>query len=298
MPKALITLPRFIQAHREHDRMLKDYMISTKGRRLYNAEVLEELKDRSSSLLPATNRRARIALARAANESGKTFAEKRSKPAYFVTLAPPEAAFPLSKAKEFDPSILIEWTRLMLGDFHFIGAVDVALYTNFALRSGNSEPTVSWHVHLVVWGCAEADLSERIEHINAETSSIIPGRSAAHFRTISPKQIPGRLLYAFKAPLKESRILTSRKRQSELPVASSAVIDVKKRLFRPGDAVHVCKVLEGHTLLQLIFANGRGERLKRRLVADARALIERHDERNKKRLTQLLSISPPTGNQQ
>jgi hypothetical protein len=295
MPKALITLPRFIQAHCEHDAKLKNYFISKKGRRLFDAEVLEELKDRNALLFPAINRRARIAVARAADESGRAFAGRWSKPAYFVTLAPPEAAMPLSEANEFDTGILIEWTRLMLGDFQFIGAVDTALYTNLALCSAYSGPTVSWHVHLVVWGCAEADLSERIEHINTMSRSIIQGRSPAHFRKISPKQVPGRLLYALKAPLKESRILGSPKQQSETQVAQSAVIKVKKRPFRPGDAVRICKVLKGHNLLQLIFANGQGERLKRRIVADARALIQRRDQRNKERLTQLLSISPPTG---
>lgn len=298
MPKALTTLSRFVQAHREHDAKLKDYIISKKGRHLYDAEVLEELKDRSSLELPAVNRRARIALARAANENGKTFADKWRKSAYFATLAPPEAAFPLSEANGFDPIILIKWTRYMLGDFDYIGAVDVALYTNLALHLGVKEPIVSWHVHLIVWGCAEAVLSKRINDINVATRSIILGHSAAHVRRISHNLIPGRLLYALKAPLKESRILRSQEHQSEPLEAPSVVFNVKKRPLRPGDAVRICTVLKGHSLPELIFANKQGERLRRRVVADSRVLIERHDERNKSRLRQLLNLSSPVPDSQ
>lgn len=290
MPKALTTLPRFIRAHEEHDEMLKDYMVSKKGRWLYDAAVLEKLKDRSSSLFPATNGRARIAIARAAHERSRELAPQWGKVTYFVTFVPPECAMPLSEASNFDPNTIIRWTRSTLADCHFFGAVDAALYTNHSLSPGGSEPTVFWHVHLIVWGCDESHVRAQVDHINAETRCIIPGGSVAHYMRRTQDQTPGHLLYALKAPLKEYRILDPKQDQVRSHDHAYATSKVRKRPLRPADAVRMCKVIQGHCLLNLVFAGGKGESFKKQIEKDARLAIQREEDRKGRILGKLLVL--------
>lgn len=290
MRKPLITLDRFIRSHRKNDRMLKEYLLSKKGKKLFDAGVFDELKNRASLSLPAINRRARIALARAAYIRGKELFQQNGKPAYLVTVTPRQFANLLSDAAEFDPQTIIQWTKRRLGDWHFVGVVEAALFTNVAQYLGAEEPAVSWHVHLVVWGCKECEVAALVDDVNARVKSFVPGRDTAHCEKLKPTQVPGRFLYILKMPLSDYRIWPAKKDRHAVSGRTQPQFNIQKRPLRPGDGVRMCKVLRRLRLPELIFAGGDGAAFKRQIEEDARRSIERHDDRNERILRDLLAV--------
>jgi hypothetical protein len=59
--------------------------------------------------------------------------------------------------------------------------------------------TISWHVHLLVWGVSRAALKALVDEVS-EAPSLVPGPPSADYRLIRPEHLDGKILYILKSP--------------------------------------------------------------------------------------------------
>jgi hypothetical protein len=234
--------------------------------------------------LKATNCTARIKYAASAYAGFRTrFGNLQPGRHAFVTLTPKEYAVPLSEAPYCDWSQLQEWARAELKGLHYVGIVEAALYTNLPMTN---EPTVSWHVHAIVWGKDYSRIQATVNKIAAENEAILPDKKAAHCRSLKTlKDVCGKSLYMLSAPLKDYRVWTKRPRKGE-----AIRYEQDKRELRRGDALRVYRVLAGVSIDQLLFWGGsEGTSLAEKITRDARRRLQKFDERRRARIASAIN---------
>lgn len=275
-PKPVTTKKEFKKQHREQDNGLKKYLGTKRGKKAENRRVVADLKEASAMSLKATNCTARIKFATSAYTGFRTqFGNLQPGRHAFVTLTPKEYAVPLSEAPYCDWSQLQEWARAELEGLHYVGIVEAALYTNLPMTN---EPTISWHVHAIVWGKDYSRIQAMVNRIAAEKEAILPDKKAAHSRRLkTPKDICRKTLYMLKAPLKDYRVWTKRPRKGE-----AIRYEQEKRELRPGDALKAYRVLAGISIDQLLFWGGsEGTSLAEKIIRDAHKRLQKFDDRRR-----------------
>jgi hypothetical protein len=291
MRKPLLSWIRYRREHLQRDQRLKKYLISGWGRKSPHSEVIEELKEGSARSLFATNTRARLALTKAILRQIRRISNRN---AAFVTLAPWRFVTPLSRAASFEPRRLKFWVEEALAGYNFIGAVDLALYINLSADTASKEPSLSWHVHLLVWDFDQGKLQRVLDRINDEETSFVPGRPTAHMRLLQPNAIEGRVAYMMKAPLSEYMVYP-RKEADDQPgfdasgLAQRGRMEQRKRPLRPGNAIKLCHVLSGRTLPSLMVSGGEGGEILQTALTKAEAEIGRSDEIKQRKLERLFN---------
>lgn len=226
--------------------------------------------------LKATNCTARIKFAASAYAGFRSrFSNLQAGPHAFVTLTPKEYAVPLSEAPLCGWSRLQEWARAELEGLHYVGIVEAALYTNLPMTR---EPTISWHIHAIVWGEEYNRIKARVNKIAVENEAILPDKKAAHCRSLkTAKDVCGKSLYMLKAPLKDYRVWTKQPRKGE-----AVRYKQEKRRLRPGDALKAYRVLAGVSIDQLLFWGGsKGTSLAEKILRDARKRLQKFDHRRR-----------------
>ena len=298
MGKPLITLPRFVDAHWARDAQLKDYMLTARGQLAFDEATAQRLEHRAAGSLFATNTRARIAFATAAERAVSQLVEDGSIDTFFfLTLAPRDFACPLADAADFDEFSVRFWALPLLLGFHHLGVIEAALYSNANVLPGTRGPMVSWHGHVLGWGSPKRKFDALVMRVNGDHEPLIPGRTAAHVRLLTPRQAVGRAIYMLKAPLNEYRVYPRKHevvdpQTGEILELPTGAFQQKKRDLRPGDAVKMCKALGSRTLPMLVFAGGEGARLLGSIHLNALSSIVREDRAHKKKLASIISGSP------
>jgi hypothetical protein len=144
-------------------------------------------------------------------------------PVYLVTIALKRFCCPIKDAAAFDLKPLQAWVRQAMEGMSYLGFVEAALYSNMTLgpeakkgqvkvkiesktttttttTTKKRHGTISWHVHLIVWGASRAMLKATVDDISAKHPSLITGLPSADYRRIRPEHFAGKVLYILKSP--------------------------------------------------------------------------------------------------
>jgi hypothetical protein len=270
---------------REHELLsekMRGYSLTKRGRTGLSREVLEDLTDRSSMLLRATNARSRIAFQRAASiELQRLISPSRNQPVFWVTLTPEMFAKSIEDAQTFDWSEVERWAHKVLRGFSYFGSIDVALYT--ASPRGR-EWIVVFHIHALAWGQSQEAVTRWKDYINAHHRSLIPGRQPAYVRKLeSWTAVNEKLIYSLKAPLRSYRSHQGRPVEGK----DEAWFHNKAKL-RPGEMIAICNLLHGADIDKLCVEGGEAQGITEAIATRARQAIESEDSRRERDL--LLSI--------
>ncbi|WP_247997295.1 hypothetical protein [Brucella tritici] len=258
------TQASFERKHREYDKKIKEYLTTKRGRKPENQHFVIELQERSALSHYATNCTARIEFARSAvrkliamwssdkeNENVRDYA--------FLTLTPQFSAFPLSVAGTYDWSQLQSWANKKLKGLNFLGIVEAAFFSNKSIGS-KKEPTVSWHLHVIVWGAKREKLRSIVRQINAEETALIEDKKPAHFRMIKGrKDLACTTRYMLKSVQSDYRVFTRKGRKKD----GTKDWDQKKGVIKPGNAIKMHCLFRGATIEDLCIFGGEGGRLFR-----------------------------------
>lgn len=277
------TQASFERKHREYDKKIKQYLTTKRGRKPENQHFVIELQERSALSHYATNCTARIEFARSAvrkliamwssdkeNENVRDYA--------FLTLTPRFAAFPLSVAGTYDWSQLQSWANKKLKGLNFLGIVEAAFFSNKSIGSKN-EPTVSWHLHVIVWGAEREKLRSITRQINAEETALIEDKKPAHFRLMKDrKDLACTTRYMLKSRQSDYRVFTRKGRKND----GTKDWDQKKGVIKPGNAIKMHRLFRGVTIEDLCIYGGEGRQLFRSVVKSCtKRLLEVEEERQR-----------------
>ena len=276
---AILSSCEFLRVHTKIEHQIKKLLNTPTGKNKLCKKGRQQLKECESNKLYAINFRARIVLATALHSQlSALFKRYLDRQYYFHTLSPKRYAFPLSKAILFDFCVVERWARKVLGTLDYIACIEAGLYTNCGVEAMQVEPTVSIHVHAIVWVANANVVPAIVDRVNAKELSLYEGSEPAHKHHFSRETVLKRVYYSLKFPCKDYRLLRK-----------TGFFTPKKRNIRPGDAVKMARVLTNRTMKELTFASGKGESILRRATSNAVRRIKAEDDKLQKRLLALYS---------
>jgi hypothetical protein len=226
---------------------------------------------RGSIYLFANNPEARVCFAKACLDTLAAFfeitpdADCANRAVYHVTLAPRRFCCPLGKAADTNLRPLQAWVRQMMQGHSYIGMVEAAYYSNWDLEPGGKDKTVSWHVHLLVWGASRASLKTLVDEINERHDSLIPFLRAADYRKIPSSLLIDKALYMLKSP-QEYRVWLGKREvvdpdTGEIVLQPSGRYRQRSRPLRPIDQVRVYRFMRDRYLDHMMVGGGTGSEL-------------------------------------
>lgn len=289
----ILSFAAFLKVHREFETMLRDYSTTARGRKAFDAETLLRMERRIAMSLFAINVRSRIQLAGAAGrEFQKVILRGPDEDFHFVTLAPKQFAVPIAIAPTFDQKTLKVWAKAQLRGLNYVGMIEAAYYSNYNPVPGRRSAMISWHVHAIVWGCSERRLVAMADRVNAVEEPLIPGRKAAHVRTMKSGTAAKRIFYMLKIAIDNYRVYPRKGeivdcRTGEISIGNTGATIQKKDRLRPGEGVKMAIVMGNRTLPTLMFSAGEGVVVWTKALALTRARIRRADEIFKRRIDRL-----------
>lgn len=282
--KPIITLERLEEALSSINQKLREYALTKRGRLAVDDATLERLKTRDARSLYATNARARIECAKASDRAFHKLVRKQGHGGFFfVTLTPRQFAVRASEAANFDHESVKNWVKNEFQDFSYLGMVDAALYTNINVVPGYRDEMVSWHIHLIGWGCTERRIRAVEARIESSNDALIPGRVVAKIRRWRVTGAAGRLVYLFKGIVSEYRVFEKKQELVDpstgeiFPVRTGA-FQQRKRDLRPGSAVKMMKIIGERTIPMLSISGGEGDAVLQRALKRALAVIAQEDQ--------------------
>ncbi|MEJ5087159.1 hypothetical protein [Brucella pseudogrignonensis] len=273
----------FEQKHREQNDKLVNYLTTKRGRKAEYQQLVGELQEGSALSHYATNCTARIEFAKSTvrkliamrnndkeNENVRDYA--------FMTLTPRFAALPLSVAGTYDWSQLQIWATEKLKGLSYFGIVEAAFFSNIAISIAK-EPTVSWHIHIIVWGAGRKELRDIISRINAEELALIEDKKPAHFRMMKDrKDLACTTRYMLKSVQTDYRVFTPKGKKKD----GTKDWDQKKGIIKPGNAIKMHRLFRGATIEDLCIYGGEGGTLFRRVTKSCtKRILEVEKERQR-----------------
>jgi hypothetical protein len=210
----------------------------------------------------AVNMHARILRARVAEvHFNKTLLSHPGVRVFNIDLVNSKHTTGLADAEAFDVRKVKKWVRKQLPRINFLGSVDAALYYAGDLH-GTKAPCVSWHAHVMAWGCS-ADLLERLQSTtNARFSAGWDAAQVFHFDEWDVREAAGRLMYALKCPLKEYS-LAQKDFADRTTGEVTTSFQQEKRPLRPHNRVAILKAMGNRTIHALACGGGEGKNLNR-----------------------------------
>lgn len=256
----------FEHIHRKKEAQLKNYLTTKRGRLPENQNLVRELLESSALSHYATNFTARIGFTKAATKiiknKWKREKENKTQQEYgFMTLTPRFSALPLSEAGLYDWSALQQWATQHLNGLNYIGIVEAAFFSNIAIN-GTKEPTVSWHLHIIIWGAERTKIKKIIQKINSTEEALIEDKRAAHYRPIKGlKDLACTTRYIFKNILNDYRVWAKKQPKKD----GKKDWDQAKSDIKSGNAIKIYRLFNGITIDALCFHGGDGEKLIKRI---------------------------------
>lgn len=280
--KPILTVEEFIAAHEERQKTLKNYCVSKRGLKIHPQRV-EKILERSANRLFAANSRARIAFALAIMRCMKRSLKDNPERIFaFVTFAPRDWVMPLSWANGFKHMEMRNRATALLDGFSYIGAIDLALYSNVSVMFNGRDATVAPHIHALTWGHRENEIAQLAERVNQSTPALLRGMPPFHYHILSADDALARVNYMLKAPLSEYRAIA--KEGAEIDPVTRRIIpgtkgsfDQKKRALRPGALWKMTSVLGNRTIPDIMFAGEEGVALLESSIAYAVQRIREND---------------------
>jgi hypothetical protein len=257
----------------------------------------EELEFRGSLYLYANNTKARVQFGRAFLDTlRRPLQSPRDKnllrcPIYLVTFTLKRFCCSVEEAKDYDLRPLQAWVRQQMEGLSYLGMVEAAFYSNFNVQTGlcvlpdedeakkvktserNRGQTISWHVHLLVWGVPRAVLKALVDEVSAKHPSLVPGLPSADYRLIPPEHFDGKILYILKSP-REYRVWLKKREETdpdtgEITVQPTERYRQKSRRLRRGDGVRMFQVMHDRYLDGMMLGGGAGRYLLRSIRKEA-----------------------------
>ena len=220
--------------------------------------------------MSATNHLARMDFARIVLNGLEELADRarRQCPAVsFVTLVPNTFAVPESHAHDFDRRKLKKLVRRTLKGQNYIGMIEPALYSRIVDTCEEKRGTISWHVHVIVWGRNRKNLKKRIKRFNNAYSSLLERVDPGHLKPISWDSFVRSALYMLKSPRADYRNF-----HQGLEVVDERTGEIlherpdrqRKTTLRTGQHVRMRNVLRYQRLDQLMVFGGDGRPVAKR----------------------------------
>lgn len=290
----------FNRQHRQADDQLRHYHErGRKGSVHLNRDALTELDRSQAMYLYANNLDARLNFARITSghlaERAKGLGADQ--PVFFVTLIRHDHTIREDHAAGFKIKRLHSWVHEVLRGCAYVGMVECSLFTNLNAAGASFKRGVSWHVHAVVWGVTEAELSRRIDAVNTRYRSIVEGIKAAHYRRIGHTEVAGKSRYMCKGQLSEYRAWPRKdtiidNETGEITIEGTGRFRQGKRPLRPCDMVRMCNIFAGMTLDKLAFAGGAGKTVLKDIRQEALSDFYAHEHRRKAHQALRYPIAP------
>jgi len=124
-----------------------------------------------------------------------------SQEAFFVTLVPSHSHFVTSDEPDALPiHALRQWVSSALRNFSYVGMIEPAYFVNVGLGPFEGTRLISWHAHLLVWGCSRRELSLAIRRINRREEPLFPGAKVALSKRVEDRELGETLAYVLKSP--------------------------------------------------------------------------------------------------
>ncbi|MDN3589557.1 hypothetical protein [Methylobacterium adhaesivum] len=290
----LTTWASFQDAHAHADAEREDYLhLGRRNSVKLDGQTYAELNPRVAFALPANNMVARTRYARVMGEHLERVAQTLppGTPVFFVSLINREHTLSRRSRARFDTRRVVGWTHAELQGFNYVGMVEAAYFSNLRTLAGPNRRYLSWHTHMLLWGPTEAELAGRIEGINRRFITVVPGRTAAHYRRLELEEVFGQGLYMTKGQINEyrawpKRIEVANPDTGEVLKLPTRNYTVKKRPLRPGDAVHLCRAFAGRTINDLAFAARDGRAVLDEINREALAEFHRWEARQPYKLAE------------
>jgi hypothetical protein len=292
-----ISQNNFAAQHHRLDARLHAYSLSPRGRRVFTAELRNDLRPASALSLKAINHAARIAFAEGlVTALAASTLNADTDGFYFVTLIVAQHAVPLENAREFDTGQCVDVARRFLDGFDYVGLVEAAFYHNAPFVPEQSGPSVSWHLHAIVWNAEGKKLAERRRQFNQTNRAFLPGCPPAHIRSLSLDDLPSYARYMSKASVSEYTAYpmmreTVDPETGEIVKSPTGKWRNRKRPIRPGNLVRAMSALNSRTLSDLSFGGGEGKALRKNALKSARRAL-RDAVADRRQRTKKLLFSP------
>lgn len=159
--------------------------------------------------------------------------------------------------------------RKGLNGLSYIGMIEPGLYINVSVEPTRKQG-VSWHSHLIVWGCSRDELRARFQALNKRLDRYQPiakGLVGAHYKPIPAgltkhgrPHLADKFRYTLKSPKDSYHVFWARHPKS----GNRRVLRHKGRKLRPGERLRLFHALKYHYLDQLSMAGGEGKEILRR----------------------------------
>jgi hypothetical protein len=285
-PRHITNLETFTEAHRWADDRIKNYLEKRRPDWQHlSPAICRELETVTPRGFPtvdlfyANNNESRIRFAEIAIRHVEAHAAlSGGEPVFFVTLMPNQFAVPEAEAGSVDVHAIRQWTRYWLAGFDFIGIVEAGLFPYFPTKY---HPTVSWHVHLLVWGTNYRRLNQALVAVRCEFASLVPGAPSARIDILeTPEDVILKVLYMLKAPMKQYTV-SCEFREDHDPTTGEVSFEYRLRTqgewLRTGQRVRMCRVMADKHLDQLLFGQEQGTDLRRAIVEEALRPFRRYE---------------------
>lgn len=290
----LTTWETFVDAHEAAHRQRENYLHpGYRQRPSLDRATRAGMQPRSAFLLPANNMFARVRYAQLLGEhlERHALALPPEQPLFFVALINRAHTLPRRLARRFKIRSLVSWTHAVLRGTNYVGMVEGAYFSNLRTLGGPGRRFVSWHCHLVLWGCTEVEIEARCRTINARHITAIPSRAAAHYRPLQLEEVFGQGLYMSKGQINEYRVWPKSQKfghpaTDEVFRLPTGGWEVKKRALRPADAIHLCKPFVDTSIDDLAFAAGDGREVLRGVNRAALVEFDRWEARQSYKLAE------------
>lgn len=299
MQKPTTTMPRFRERHDAINQRLKAYKLTTRGRNLSDC-AFSAMSDRQSVLLKATNARARVVVAEFADRQLRQLAASSQAPKsfYWITITPRSMSRPYNLAHTFRPQIARGALARVFEGIDYFGMIDVAYFPQhkISFRGGDGNitvgPAVSFHFHLLAWGCNDEDI-KRIGDGFQDIPSLFDSKKAFYAPKISPAQAVRKNVYQLKMPLKSYsawliREHTTHPKTGEVHHRFTEEWETKKRPLRPGEAAKVYNLFHKYNIAELMVGGGAGLAIKRNTLQRAKIWLVFDDFIKRSRLLSTL----------
>lgn len=268
---------------------LKAYMTTKRGRAYLSQQAVENLRDRSSMLLKATNPRARVVLATTADWKLKEFLCRQHAPnqLFWITIVSKQMCYPAIHARQFCASKVADILANLFIDASYFGMIDVAFYGNHSTPTpgipahSTHARTLSFHIHLLAWGDSEDYFRGMRDALNQCLEPLLLDKPPFFVRPVTKEQARQKAIYLLKMPLKEYRIWLKRTEEDFVDWSTGEIVSrvvrrtmVKKRPLRPGDAARLYSALADRRLDELLVAGGEGQDLRDDILQVCRGRLE------------------------
>lgn len=263
--KAVLTEEEYVARHRAIEDVVRKYAWTVRGRRGLTGGQVETMSLRSSASLGGMNMHVRIAVARSGIAQVRRLT--RGGLVHFLTLTPVQFAVPVGAAAEFDTTGLGRWVEMCLEGLNYLGMVDAGYISNFAIDGVDG--TVAWHAHVLIWDLSAELIAALTDRLNANWQSLIPGSDVAVSRTFAERGTLSRWWYIAKAPISESRVVSSGELIDDETGEIIDAMRIKDRPLRPGGAARVCAFMAHRTMPSLLLAGGDGGKIRGRILRSA-----------------------------